>query len=92
MPKSRVKISIFGKVQGVGFRANVLKYAQERGITGWVSNTSDGNLIINAEGNKLEIKKFIDWCKVGPKGAVVDKSEAYYQKYKDEFTRFEIRK
>lgn len=92
MSKSRIKISIFGKVQGVGFRASILKYAKKNGITGWTSNTSDGNLVINAEGEKNQIIDFIEWCKVGPKNAVIERSEAYYQKYKNEFSRFEIRK
>lgn len=91
MPKSRVNMVIFGKVQRVGFRQAVLEYAQEHGITGWVSNTETGNLAINAEGNNLEIKKFIDWCKKGPESAKVERCEAYYTKYKDEFTKFEIR-
>jgi len=92
MSKARVKISIFGeKVQGVGFRASAQKFAQEHGITGWVTNTEDGNVVICAEGAKNEIKKLIDWCKIGPKSAKVVRSEAYYQKYKDEFTRFEVK-
>ncbi len=91
MPKSRVNIMLFGKVQQVGFRQAALKYAQEHGITGWVSNTENGNLAINAEGNNLEIKKFIDWCKKGPESAKVERCEAYYTKYKDEFTKFEVR-
>lgn len=92
MPKARVKISIYGgKVQGVGFRMQAQRFAQEHGISGWVANTEDGNVVITAEGAKQEIKKLIEWCRTGPSSAKIERSEAYYQKYKDEFTKFEIK-
>lgn len=88
--KTRVKINIFGIVQGVNFRSNVKKFAQNRGITGWAKNTEKGDVVINAEGKKQEIKDLIEYCKKGSEGAKVKRCEAYYQKYKDEFTRFDI--
>ena len=91
MPKTRVKITIYGNVQNVGFRLAAQEFAKENNIDGWVSNTEDGNLVMNAEGSKQDVKKLIDWCKDGPPSAKVDRCEAYYQKYKDEFTRFEVR-
>lgn len=91
MPKSRVKITISGKVHGVGFRIGAQKFAQENGITGWVSNVPEGEVIITAEGSKHDIRKFIDWCQKGPQSAKIERCEAYYTKYKDEFTKFEIR-
>lgn len=91
MPKARVKITIFGNVQGVGFRKAVLDFAISHGITGWVANAPEGHVVVNAEGSKADIKSLIDWCKDGPKAANVERCEAYYQKYKDEFTKFEIK-
>ena len=38
----RVKISIRGRVQGVGFRPTVWRYATEAGLVGFVRNTSAG--------------------------------------------------
>ena len=69
----------------------VSEFAKENGITGWVANTEDGNLVITAEGSKLDVKRLIDWCNDGPPGAKVTRCEAYYQRYKDEFTRFEVK-
>ncbi len=90
MPKSRVKITIYGKVKGVGFRKAAQDFANKLGITGWALNTETGQVVMTAEGSKADIKKFIEWCKVGPKNAQVERCEPYYQKYKDEFTKFEI--
>ena len=39
-----VSVSINGKVQGVFYRATVLNWAQELGITGWVRNKADGSV------------------------------------------------
>lgn len=89
--KTRVKINIFGVVQGVNFRSNIQHFAQNRGITGWAMNTPEGNVVINAEGKKQEIKDLIEYCKEGPDNAKIQRCEAYYQKYKDEFTRFDIK-
>lgn len=90
MPKSRVKITIYGKVKGVGFRKAAQDLANKLGITGWALNTETGQVVMTAEGSKGDIKKFIEWCKIGPKNAQVERCEPYYQKYKDEFTKFEI--
>lgn len=46
-------IYLSGIVQGVGFRPYVYKLAEEMGIKGWVSNTSQG-VEIHAEGENLE--------------------------------------
>lgn len=89
--KSRVKINIYGKVTNVGFRNAIRDFAMERGITGWVANVPEGYVVINAEGKKPDIKTMIEYCKEGPDSAIVDRCEAYYQRYKDEFTRFEIK-
>lgn len=92
MPKSRVKITVYGKVKGVGFRKAAQDLANELGVTGWALNTDTGQVVITAEGSKADIKKFIEWCKEGPKDAEVERCEPYYQKYKDEFTKFDILK
>jgi acylphosphatase len=89
--RSRIKINIYGKVTNVGFRNAIKSFAMERGITGWVTNTPEGDVVINAEGKKPDLKGLIDFCKSGPDSAKVDRCEAYYQRYKDEFTRFEIK-
>lgn len=91
MLKTRVKISVFGKVQNVNFRTEALHFAEEHGIYGWVKNTPEGTLVINAEGNKPEIKKLIEWCQNGPDSAKIETVEAYYQKYKGEFSNFSIK-
>ncbi len=52
------KISVRGVVQGVGFRPFVYKLARERGLAGYVANTSDG-VEIEVEGPPTAIEAFL---------------------------------
>ena len=64
-------LRIKGKVQGVFFRATAKEKAGELGITGWIKNTSEGDVEAIICGETLPVQKFIDWCKTGPKNAKV---------------------
>ncbi|MFN4227917.1 MAG: carbamoyltransferase HypF [Candidatus Ratteibacteria bacterium] len=57
--KKRFKILIKGKVQGVGFRPTIYRYAKEFGLTGFVCNTGSG-VFIEIEGEKEKIKSFLN--------------------------------
>ena len=66
-----VHLIIKGRVQGVFFRATAKDVADEIGVTGWVRNTEEGNVEIKASGSNEQVQKFIAWCKVGPRKAIV---------------------
>jgi len=61
----RLRIDVKGRVQGVGFRPVVYRYAKERGLSGWVSNTSEG-VVIEVEGDSEEIDDFLKTLKAFP--------------------------
>ncbi|MCB2196795.1 MAG: acylphosphatase [Bacteroidetes bacterium] len=67
-----IKINIYGKVQGVGFRYSTLQKANELGIAGFVKNRVDGSVYIEADGEPDTLKEFIAWCHRGPSRARVD--------------------
>ena len=58
-----VKINIYGKVQGVGFRYNALQKANEIGVNGFVKNRSDGSVYMEVEAERALIDEYIVWCK-----------------------------
>lgn len=60
------KITVSGRVQGVGFRWSAMNEARGRGITGYVRNMSNGTVYIEAEGYPEQVEAFIVWCKAGP--------------------------
>ncbi len=66
-----VKISIRGKVHGVGFRFSCMEAAYRYGVYGFVRNKSDGTIYIEAEGPEENLDKFITWCRRGPLWAKV---------------------
>lgn len=40
-------------------------------VSGFVRNEPDGSVYIESEGNDLDVKQFIEWCKKGPPAAKV---------------------
>jgi acylphosphatase len=68
-----VKVIIYGKVQGVGFRNFVFLHAKRLNIKGYVKNNPDGTVEAVFEGEENNINKMIELCKRGPERARVDK-------------------
>ncbi len=65
------RLLIKGKVQGVFYRVAAKDVAYDIGITGWVRNTDTGDVEVLVSGTAAQIEKFINWCRKGPKKAVV---------------------
>ncbi|MEZ9821814.1 acylphosphatase [Shewanella sp. 10N.286.45.A1] len=68
----RVIIKITGKVQGVSFRQSTLAQATSLGLTGYVSNLTDGSVQVLAQGSYPAVDKLISWCETGAPMASVD--------------------
>ena len=66
-----VRLLIKGKVQGVFYRASAKEIACNIGITGWINNTTDGDVESLITGTETQIQEFISWCRRGPKRAMV---------------------
>lgn len=85
MSKERAHLIVRGRVQGVFFRAETKRKADELGLTGWVRNNPDGTVEAVAEGQSDMLERFIEWCHEGPGRAIVSgvdvKREPYTGKY-----------
>ena len=55
----RIRITIRGVVQGVGFRPLVYRLAKELSLNGWIANTVQG-IVVEAEGNRDILDIFLD--------------------------------
>lgn len=53
-----IKITVQGRVQGVGFRYCTKMVADQLNITGIVKNQSDGSVYIEAQGNPQAVYNF----------------------------------
>ncbi len=89
--KKRAVLKIHGKVQGVFFRDTSRAEAQKLNLSGWVRNTSDGTLEIVAEGEDVNLKKFVEWCKYGPDHAEVENVNVWWHDVTGEFQDFLIK-
>lgn len=65
------RILVYGKVQGVWYRASTRRKALELGVFGFVRNQPDGSVYIEISGTPEQVEIFIEWCKTGPELARV---------------------
>ena len=70
--ESRIKIYVFGLVQGVFFRSTTRKTARKLGLRGYVKNLPNGSVFIEAEGLEDKLYELLEFSKKGPKHARVD--------------------
>jgi acylphosphatase len=89
--KSRLHVTIDGRVQGVGFRAFVLRKASELGVTGWVRNRRDGSVEVVAEAERTTLDKFLVALRRGPGAALVTQVDPRWQNATGEFRSFDVK-
>ena len=83
---------VYGRVQGVYFRAFTSKHATELGLTGYVRNLPDGRGVeVQAEGEKDRLEKLIGRLEVGPPAAQVTEVVTDWTEYRGSYTGFSIR-
>jgi len=68
----QARLTITGRVQGVGYRDWVLATGQRLGLSGWVRNRSDGSVEALIVGEEQAVGRMIDACRRGPALARVD--------------------
>jgi acylphosphatase len=70
-------VLIYGRVQGVGFRAWTCHQAQLHGLEGWVRNRQDGAVEAVFSGPEELVDAMLKACRQGPRGSVVDRVEQF---------------
>ena len=89
----RVHVWVKGRVQGVGFRAHVQYSARQiGGVTGWVGNVGYDTVETVGEGERVNLERFIDAVKAGPRGSQVDESNVEWENATGEFGDFQMRR
>jgi acylphosphatase len=87
----RAEILVRGLVQGVFFRYNTKRKADEFNIKGLVRNLSDGSVQVISEGADNDIARLVEWCKKGPQGAVVEGVDVTWGRMKGSSLIFGLR-
>lgn len=85
----RIKVLIFGRVQGIFFRTNIKRIALDLGLKGYVRNINEEVETV-FEGEEAKIEKILEFCRIGPIGAEVNKIEIKEEEFKGEFDDFKV--
>ena len=93
MKDERIRLHawIHGHVQGVGFRYYTLEKATQLNLTGWVRNTSSGDVEVLAEGEREKLENLLILLKRGPRSAVVTEITLQWEHATGEFENFRLR-
>ncbi|MFV0421432.1 acylphosphatase [Oleidesulfovibrio sp.] len=62
----RIRCTVHGRVQGVGFRYWTQKKATSLGLSGWVKNCSDGTVQLEATGLEEQLSDLVEALNEGP--------------------------
>jgi acylphosphatase len=68
-----VRLHIFGRVQGVGYRAWAMQRAAELGLRGWVRNRGDGSVDMLVTGAEDTVNAIVEAARRGPSAARVER-------------------
>jgi acylphosphatase len=87
----RVRIRVYGDVQGVFYRHFAKETAEKIGVNGWIRNDPDGTVFIVAEGDDKKVEQYLEWAKEGSPMAQVEKVDFAEEEYLGDTEGFEIR-
>jgi len=85
-----VRAIISGRVQGVFFRAETRKAAEQFNVKGWVRNLPGGDVEAVFEGKQEDVEKMVDWCRKGPPASSVTSVRTEKNSALEHFTDFQI--
>ena len=88
---ARLHAVIYGRVQGVNFRAATRRQAEGLGVVGWVRNLPDDTVEVVAEGVRSRLQQLLNWLHDGPPAARVYEVRAEWHPAEGEFTHFMVR-
>ena len=71
------EITVYGRVQGVGFRYAAREKARSLRLKGWVKNLPDGSVRAVVEGTESACGEFIQWCRSGTGYSWVEKVDIH---------------
>jgi len=88
---AQLRLTVRGRVQGVGFRFSTWDEAQSLGLTGWVRNLASGEVEILAEGREDRLELLARWAHDGPRAARVTSVHEEWAQHTGQFERFTVR-
>ena len=74
---------VYGRVQGVGFRAFTRKQARLHSVTGYANNQADGSVAFALTGPRSAVEAILQTLEVGPALAQVSRVNVSWQPAED---------
>jgi len=87
----RLRATVHGRVQGVGFRAYTAAEGRRLGLSGWVRNELDGTVSVVAEGSDPALEALLAWLHRGPPLARVTSVDAEWLAASGNLASFQTR-
>lgn len=72
----RLEATVYGLVQGVGYRWYARQMARRLNLSGYVRNRSDGTVEVVAEGQEHTLRALLAYLESGPSAASVQRVDA----------------
>ena len=89
---AHISATVYGRVQGVLFRSFAQNVARNLGLKGYARNLTSGNAVeVQAEGDKQQLERLVEYLKIGPSSARVERVDVDWSGYSGRFTDFDIR-
>ena len=90
--QAAVKVTVYGRVQGVFFRAFTEERATTLGLSGYVRNLpAEGAVEVLAEGPKKSLETLVSYLRRGPPAARVSRVVTEWSAYTGRYSGFSIR-
>ena len=64
--------------------------AEKSNVKGWVRNLQDKRVEAVLEGKDTDVNELVEWSHIGPVNAVVEDVQIINEKYRGEFSKFDI--
>ena len=88
---AHLKALVYGRVQGVYYRAFASRIARSLSLKGYVKNVSGGNVEVEAEGEKNSLEQLLLSLKEGPDGAEVAKIDVTWAEHTGKYRAFDVK-
>ena len=89
--KAKIHIRVWGRVQGVGFRAFVAQKANILDLHGWVRNVGRDQVETRAEGTRENLELFLEQVKAGSSVSNVKECKFDWWEFYGEYKKFKVR-
>ena len=89
--KANIHIRVWGRVQGVGFRAFVAQKANTLDLNGWVRNVGRDQVETRAEGTRENLELFLEQVKAGSNVSNVKECKFDWGEFRGEYEKFKVR-